>query len=66
MMVRDESSMSEWMGDFLGEWRLELEAADEFWSLIGGLSPFQARLVREVFAQAIRDAFTAGSGEPPM
>jgi hypothetical protein len=65
MMVDDKPSLGiEWMDDFLADWRLEVAAPEEFWSLMAELSPFQARLVREVFAHAVRGAFTAGSGEP--
>ncbi len=66
MMVPDRlpNYWREWLQDFIADWRLELEAPDEFWTLMAKLSPSQVRLVREVLSGATASSFQAGSGEP--
>ena len=64
MTFFNETYWSEWMKDFLEDWRLELEAPEEFWSLMAELTPLQVRLVREVTAHAASVAFSARSGRP--
>lgn len=62
MMSSQNPNWSEWMDDFVTDWRLEHEASDEFWSFIQELLPMQARLIRESFDSAVKRAYEAGRG----
>ena len=61
-MTENREVWCQWKRDFILAWRVEMEAPEEFWSMMQDLTPTQLRVIREVYRNAEVTAYAAGAG----
>ena len=64
-MTKNREFWCEWKRDFIAAWRSEMNATEEFWSLMQDLTPLQMRLIREACESVAGTAYHAAVRDAP-